>query len=86
MCHRDLYSITRCTSRPDNLDVYSLRRTPRYTEGLLELVDSKALWINYGIDDDIIVGSLLGLSRTPSCPHKIYSHSHQISHAPTFMR
>jgi hypothetical protein len=53
-----LTSIIRCTSQPDDLDVVSLPRTPRYTEGLLDLVDSKTLWTDYGIDDDIIVGSL----------------------------
>ena len=61
------YCIIRCTSQPDNLDEYSLPRTPRYTERLLDLVDSKTLWTDYGIDDDIVVGSLLTRQGLPAC-------------------
>ena len=45
----------RCTAYPDNLDVPADPRTPAYTDGLVHNLDSWTLWIEYGIDDDIIV-------------------------------
>jgi hypothetical protein len=44
-------------SKPDDLDSYSLRREPTYTEHLVNLYDSNTLWTTYGIDDEIIVCS-----------------------------
>ena len=63
-----LTHIFRCISQPDSLDIYVLPRTPRYTERLLDILDPKTLWTDYGIDDDIIVGSYLpGLTLMVSC-------------------
>jgi len=55
-------------SLPDDLDsdVYSGRRTPRHTEDLVRLLDSRSLWTEYGIDDDIIVSPPTSFS--PSGP------------------
>jgi hypothetical protein len=44
-----------CTACPGNLDVDANPRTQQYTESLINLVDSRTLWTDYGIDDDIIV-------------------------------
>ena len=45
----------RCTAFPNNLDTYALPRTPEHTDTLSALYGSKVLWVEYGIDDDIIV-------------------------------
>jgi hypothetical protein len=51
-----LTSTIRCTAPYNDLDHVDARsRTQHYTESLIDLVDSKTLWTNYGIDDDIIV-------------------------------
>lgn len=47
--------VIRCTSPPQNFDTHSCHRTSRYTENLVHLLDSKTLWTEYGIDDDIVV-------------------------------
>ncbi|KAI9456212.1 hypothetical protein F5148DRAFT_1323925 [Russula earlei] len=41
-------------SLPGSLDVYTGPRTARLVEGLTGLLDSKTLWKEYGIDDDVI--------------------------------
>jgi hypothetical protein len=51
-----LILVIRCTSPPQNLDTHSCRRTSRYTENLIQLLDSKTLWTEYGINNDIAVG------------------------------
>jgi hypothetical protein len=48
----------RCTALPTDLDVRAVARTPNHTENLRELLDSKTLWVEYGIDDNVIVGFL----------------------------
>ena len=45
----------RCTALPANLDTYALPRTPEHTASLSALYNSKKLWVEYGIDNDIIV-------------------------------
>jgi hypothetical protein len=47
----------RCTAPSDNLDddVDAIPCTQHYTESLVNLIDSRTLWTDYGIDDDIIV-------------------------------
>jgi hypothetical protein len=48
----------RCTALPENLDASALRRTPAHTDCLIELLNPKALWSEYGIDDNVIVSYL----------------------------
>jgi len=45
----------RCTALPDNLDAYAIRRTPRHMEVVKDVLDSKTLWVAYGIDGEIVV-------------------------------
>lgn len=45
---------------PDNLDARAGRRSHDHTGGLKEIIDSKMLWDEYGIDDDITVCLSLG--------------------------
>jgi len=47
----------RCTALPNNLNTYALPRVPEHTDRLSALYSSKVLWVEYGIDDDIIVSS-----------------------------
>jgi hypothetical protein len=79
----------RCRSLPDNLDAPSFYRTPGNTEDLIDLLDSKTLWTEYGIDDDIVVGLSfayhLVLCGTDDLM-RYYSHSHRTSPALTSMR
>jgi hypothetical protein len=44
---------------PDNLDGQAGRRSHDLTDRLKEIIDSKMLWDEYGIDDDITVRLLL---------------------------
>jgi len=44
---------------PDNLDVDADPRTPAYTDGLAHNLDSRTLWVEFGIDDDTIVRYLI---------------------------
>ncbi|KAI9431608.1 hypothetical protein H4582DRAFT_2084787 [Lactarius indigo] len=44
----------KCTALPTNLDVYAVPRTPNYMETLRDLLNSKTLWDEYRIDDDIV--------------------------------
>jgi hypothetical protein len=39
---------------------------PRHTEDLVHLLDSRTLWTEYGIDDDIIVSPSIGFSPSAS--------------------
>ena len=55
----DLMAAVRCTAFPDNLDVHAEPRTPAYVDGLVDNLDSQTLWIEFGIDDDIIVCYLI---------------------------
>ena len=47
----------RCTAPSKNLDhdVDAISHTQHYTKSLVNLFDSKTLWTDYGIDNDIIV-------------------------------
>ena len=45
----------RCTALPSDIDGPCGRRTRAFTDVLLDTLDSKALWDQYGIDDDILV-------------------------------
>ena len=47
----------RCIALPNNLDTYALPRTSEHTDRLSALYSPKVLWVEYGIDDDIIVSS-----------------------------
>jgi Plavaka transposase len=47
----------RCTAMSDNLDVQATPRTSALTEGLINILDSRTLWVEYGINKDIIVRS-----------------------------
>jgi hypothetical protein len=42
---------------PENLDARAGPHTQEYTDMLISLLDPKALWVEYGIDDDIVVRS-----------------------------
>ncbi len=42
----------------ENLDVHAGHHTPVLTEELIHLLDSKALWTDYGIDDNIVVSAI----------------------------
>lgn len=44
----------KCTALPDSLDGDRGRRTRGFTEYLLDTLDSKTLWDEYGIDDDVL--------------------------------
>ena len=46
---------TRCTALPNDIDGLRGRRTRAFTDELLDTLDSKTLWDEYGIDDDILV-------------------------------
>ncbi|KAF8804512.1 hypothetical protein BYT27DRAFT_7258988 [Phlegmacium glaucopus] len=43
----------RCTALPDDLDGECGRRTREFMEDLLDTLDSKTLWDEYGIDSDV---------------------------------
>lgn len=45
---------TRCTALPDDLDGLRGPRTRSFSEDLFDALDSKMLWFEYGIDDDIL--------------------------------
>ena len=45
----------RCTALPSDIDGPRGRRTREFTDLLLDTLDSKTLWDEYGIDDDIVV-------------------------------
>lgn len=47
----------RCTTLPSNLNTYALPRKPEHTDRLLAQYSPKVLWVEYGIDDDIIIRS-----------------------------
>jgi hypothetical protein len=47
----------RCTAMSHNLDVQATPRTSALTEGLINILDSRTLWVEYGINKDIIVRS-----------------------------
>ena len=45
----------RCTALPRDIDGLRGRRTRAFTDELMATLDSKTLWDEYGIDDDILV-------------------------------
>jgi hypothetical protein len=45
----------RCTASLANLDVNAICRTPTFTDGLAQVLDSKKLRKDYGIDDNVVV-------------------------------
>jgi hypothetical protein len=56
---------------------------------MIDLLDSKTLWTEYGIDDDIIVGLSLAYCIVPCGTDDLMrycSHSHRTSPALTSMR
>lgn len=48
----------RCTAPPNNIDGPGGRRTQEFTNSLIDELDSKTLWDEYGIDDDVVVSTL----------------------------
>jgi hypothetical protein len=44
-------------AHPANLDVNAIRRTETLTDGLTKVLGSRKLWVDYGIDDSVIVCS-----------------------------
>ena len=54
-CSGCLNVYDRCTALPSDIDGPRGRRTRAFTDLLLDTLDSKALWDQYGIDDDILV-------------------------------
>ncbi|KAH9954025.1 hypothetical protein BC827DRAFT_1262326 [Russula dissimulans] len=44
----------KCTALPDNLDEYLGPHTQEYTDTLTSLLNPKELWVEYGIDNNII--------------------------------
>ena len=61
-CTTVITDLHRCTASYQNLDGYQAgRRTREFTELLLDTLDRKRLWEEYGVDDDILVSAhLLG--------------------------
>jgi len=51
----DLMATVRCIAFPDNLDVHAEPHTPAYMDGLVDNLHSWTLWIEFGINDDIII-------------------------------
>ena len=45
----------RCTALPNNLDGQGVCRCQEHTQRLQQIIDSKLLWDEYGINDDITV-------------------------------
>ena len=62
----------RCTAYLDNLDVHAEPRTLAYMDGLVQNLDSRTLWIEFGIDNDIIVHHLISI---PICYPSLIFHS-----------
>jgi hypothetical protein len=48
----------RCTASPKRFEEHTARCTPTHTETVQELLNPKALWVKFGIDDGIIVSVL----------------------------
>ena len=46
------------TALPNDIDGLRGRQTQAFTDELLDTLDSKTLWDEYGIDDDILVCSI----------------------------
>ena len=57
-------SFYRCTALPSNIDGLHGRRTRAFTDKLLDTLDSKTLWDEYGIDNDIMVSTSFQLLIT----------------------
>ena len=55
LSHVYLNIYDRCTAIPSDIDGGRGRRTRAFTDELLNTLDSKTLWDEYGIDDDILV-------------------------------
>ncbi|KAF8808375.1 hypothetical protein BYT27DRAFT_7222884 [Phlegmacium glaucopus] len=53
-----------CTALPTDIDGLRGRRTRAFTDELLDTLDSKTLWDEYGIDDDILI-------LTPDLLHQV---------------
>lgn len=47
--------INRCTASSSDLDGLGGRRTRTFTKELIDELDAKTLWDEYGIDSDILV-------------------------------
>jgi len=56
---------------PDDLDGERGRITRKFTETLLDTLDSKTLWDEYGIDSDILVCKLFSISLSSQSDFKI---------------
>jgi hypothetical protein len=48
-------TINRCTASSSDLDGIGGRRTRAFTKELIDELDAKTLWEEYGIDADILV-------------------------------
>ncbi|KAI9438995.1 hypothetical protein H4582DRAFT_2111280 [Lactarius indigo] len=44
----------KCTAQPPDLDAHAIRRTPRHTKVVTDLLDSRTLWTQYGIDSSTV--------------------------------
>ncbi|PPQ89176.1 LOW QUALITY PROTEIN: hypothetical protein CVT25_000068 [Psilocybe cyanescens] len=54
-----VYEVSRCTAMSNNLDGPGGRRTQDFTSYLIDTLDHKALWDDYGIDMDIVSSKIL---------------------------
>jgi hypothetical protein len=52
----------RCTALPTDLDGFADRRSQQFHQELVQELDSRTLWDEYGVDDDITVCALLHYS------------------------
>ncbi|KAI9438055.1 hypothetical protein H4582DRAFT_2111606 [Lactarius indigo] len=44
----------KCTAVPGDMEAYAIRRTPRHTEVVRNVLDSESLWVTYGLDSNIV--------------------------------
>ena len=51
----------RCTAYLDNLNVHTHPHRPAYVDGLVDSLDSWTLWVEFGIDNNIIVCHLIAI-------------------------
>ena len=51
----------KCTALAGNLEAQAIPRTSALTDGLVEILDSRTLWVKYGIHKDTIVRSWVSI-------------------------
>lgn len=70
-------TLYRCTANRRNLDdcPHAVGRTHQFTKLLMEKLQSHVLWQEYGIIDDILVGSIINhfYNNNSLCIQAIYS-------------